>query len=119
MRYFILMAFIVLPISFMTAHEGSCIRAGELAKKDMYNKELKYYRFGLMAAGSNSQVERKVLKDVYNIELIQLGCVVSDSILCYNEMADKIIERKYGKDFWENVNLRVNSYKTSNEHPAE
>ncbi len=90
--------------------EKACIKAENLAKKDMYNKELKYYTFGLMRAiGQEDVIRKEILKQKYNVTLMHLGCVVSDEDLCYNEMAEKILLRKYGNSFWDDVQQQVDS----------
>ena len=96
--------------SQISDREKVCIKAENLAKKDMYNKELKYYTFGLMPAiEPQDEIRKKILKEKYNLTLMHLGCVVSDSELCYNEMAEKLLLRKYGNDFWDDVQKQVDS----------
>lgn len=87
--------------------ERACIKAENLAQKDMYNHEMKYYRFGLIMPDEQMYAQDKILKDQYNIEVIQLGCVVSDSILCYNSQIEKIVKRKYGPNFWKKVQQKA------------
>lgn len=95
--------------SLRKAREAACTRAEILAKKDMYNKELKYYQFGMPMREYPHQIKIELLRDLYGIEYMMMGCVVEDSFMCYNRSVDKIIQHKYGNDFWQKVEQQVDS----------
>lgn len=95
--------------SLRRAREVACTRAENLAKKDMYNKELKYYQFGMPMREYPHQIKRELLRDLYGIEYMMMGCVVEDSLMCYNRAAEQIIQHKYGTDFWQKVEQQVDS----------
>lgn len=95
--------------SIQRAMQAACTRAENLAKKDMYNKELKYYQFGMPMREYPHQIKRELLRNLYGIEYIMMGCVVEDSLMCYNRAADHVIQLRYGNDFWQKVEQQVDS----------
>lgn len=95
--------------SLRRAREAACTRAENLAKKDMYNKELKYYQFGMPMREYPHQIKRELLRNLYGIEYMMMGCVVEDSLMCYNREAEQILQRKYGDNFWQKVEQQVDS----------
>lgn len=114
MRYLLLIAALLsanIALPQMTEEEKACVRQQNLAQKDWYNKEMKYYRFGIMAAGSTKrgQAEARILKEYYNILLVSMGCIVDETLLCYNEQVDKLMQHKYGKDFWKKISQQADS----------
>lgn len=92
------------------AIERDCTKQKNLAQKDYYNKEMKYYSFGLM---SREGMEREVLKAEllkdYHIEYINRGCVIEENLVCYNQGVDLILQRTYGKNFLEQIEVKVDS----------
>lgn len=116
MRYLLIFIFTVLAIhasAQLTQRERTCIKQENLAKKDMYNKEMKFYSFGLVAAFTDRDILRdSVLKTYYHIEMIHGGCVPFEGFECYNSMVEKIAQRKYGKDFWQQVDNKTDSLMT-------
>lgn len=115
MKY-ILSIILLLSISSSYAQlsnsEKACIKAENLAKKDMYNKELKYYNKELIHPNQPADSLRIViLKKYYNVTpmLMHIDGHISSSYTCYNSMADKILKRKYGPDFWQVVDQQVDS----------
>lgn len=85
------------------------IRAENMAKKDNYNSELKYYQFGLPARNYPHQIRIELLKNKYGLDYRMMGCVPNDSMRYYNNMADQLLQRKYGSDFWQKVEQQVDS----------
>lgn len=85
------------------------MQAGELAKKDMYNKEMKYYTFGLLPPDSLRYFKALVLKEFYNVEIEHIGCVMHQEFVCYNKMADRVLKQRYGSDIWEIVTQKADS----------
>lgn len=93
----------------VTEQQRQCTKQENLASKDNYNSELKYYSFGLRQYDSLLTIKAYVLKHYYNIKLIELGCVVPTGLTCYNQMSERIAMRKFGKDFWEQVAYKTDS----------
>lgn len=95
-----------------------CIKAGELAKKDNYNKEMKFYTFGLLAPDAHQLNKAIILKEYYNVEIMHMGCIIEPELICYNEKAEQILKHKYGINFWNTVNLQADSMLqiTKNKH---
>lgn len=87
--------------------ERKCVRAQNMARKDNYNKELKYYQFGMPAGDYPHGLRRQILKEKYNLEYNMMGCVPVDSLMCYNREAERILFSKYGNDFWRKVDKEV------------
>lgn len=94
-------------IAAVDEKDRACVRALNMARKDNYNKELKYYIFGLPAGDFPHDIKRELLKEKYNLNYVMMGCVVDDTLQCYNREAEKILFRKYGKDFWQKVDEEV------------
>lgn len=86
---------------------NTCINAKELAKKDMYNKELKYYTFGLLAPDAHQHYRAIILKEYYNVELRHMGCIMDPDLLCYSKQAEQILKRKYGINFWNTISKQA------------
>lgn len=90
--------------------ERQCIKQQNLAQKDMYNDEMKYYSFGITSGyDKNNRARALVLKEYYNIEIRHEGCVMQAGYNCYNNMVEQIAKRKYGKDFWQQVDRKTDS----------
>ncbi|MCB0699391.1 MAG: hypothetical protein H6551_12860 [Chitinophagales bacterium] len=115
MRYLLLITTIFLTGSVyaqkMTEDERACVRQQNLAQKDYYNKEMKYYSFGLMPTNitEKGQAETIILKQYYNIEHVSMGCIVDNTLLCYNKQVDRLMKRKYGNNFWSRVSKQADS----------
>lgn len=102
----------------ITEQEKECIRQQNMAQKDNYNNELKYYTFYSQAMNNNPRFELLpkyiLLKEKYNVGMQYLYIADYDFKIhtCYNEEADRILKRKYGNDFWERVEQQVDSMNT-------
>lgn len=88
-------------------YNRKCVRAENLAQKDNYNKELKFYQFGMPGGNFPHGLKRELLKEKYDLNFIMMGCEPVDSLQCYNRIAERILFEKYGKDFWLKVNEEV------------
>ncbi len=89
------------------AKERRCIRAKNMAMKDNYNSELKYYMFGRPAGNYPHEIKKDLLKNKYGVDYMMMGCSPVDSMLCYNREADRLLKRKYGDHFWDKLEKEV------------
>lgn len=88
-------------IELPTTHSIYTFEKGmEDAKKDIAVSTYKILRFGF---GSGSAEEINTLKDKYDIEIKDYGCVVPSEIVAYikgyNEISKAELKRKFGKEF--------------------
>ncbi len=58
----------------------NCEQMDKRFEKDLKNDELKYFSFGLVGSGNLTNN----LKN-YNVENFDLGCLIDNNLLCYNE----------------------------------
>ena len=91
----------------ISQNERMRVRAENRAKKDNYNNELKYYQFGMPAGSYPHQIRQDLLKNKYGVDLLLMGCVPNDSMLYYNHTAERLLQKKYGDDFWKKVDQEV------------
>lgn len=99
MRYSILILSFLLSSPHIFAqlshNDTACIRMRNLAEKDKYNKELKYYTFGI--AGEYKlpfgEEVNELLRKEYNIEVIPAGCIMDERLKCYNKQVAQIAAR--------------------------
>lgn len=115
MRPLILFCFILLFSNSlhaqMSEEEKACTRQQNLAEKDWYNKEMKYYTFGLIDENSGQATQKQVLKDYFNIELQHRGCIMEPDLLCYNKQVEQIVKRRLKTDLWQSVQHKADSLK--------
>lgn len=108
----LLAAFLLISLSAsaqMSDTEKECVRQQNLAEKDYYNKEMKYYTFGLIDNDAGDTMKQHVLKHYYHIELRHMGCVMDEGSICYNKRVEQIIKRRYKTDLWQAVRQTTDS----------
>ncbi len=74
--------------------EKSCIKAQQRAQADWEAGRPKYYAFGIVAL---AEPISRALSEQHNINVINLGCVVGQEEVCYNETINKLMQQKTGK----------------------
>ncbi|WP_459209652.1 FEKKY domain-containing protein [Aquimarina rhabdastrellae] len=57
---------------------------------DLKNDEIKFFQFGI---GYDEELEKSLKK--YNIESFGMGCIIQWKMICYNNLVDDYIIRKY------------------------
>lgn len=107
---FTFLAFRLSATAQVSEDERHCIRQENLAQKDMYNDEMKYYSFGITGGhDKHSQALAQILMEQYHIEVRHEGCIMLPGYECYNNMVEQIAKRKYGDDFWQQVEQKTDS----------
>lgn len=66
----------------------------DAARQDIANKEMKYYRFGLLP--TNQEVIQS-FKKKYNISIIDRGCVMNNDDMLYNEYIAGQFYQQFGR----------------------
>jgi hypothetical protein len=58
---------------------------------DLKNGEMKYFFFGI---GYDIEFA-KILDDKYNIETFGMGCMIQSEMICYNDLLNEYLKKKY------------------------
>ncbi len=74
----------------------TCELAEKAFYKDLENGDLRYFTFGL----GEHEPTRDYLEDKYDLEVFHVGCVVDNSLICYNELVEQHIAKEKQLDFW-------------------
>lgn len=112
MRHLILITILFITYNAtaqMTDAEKDAVRHENLAQKDYYNKEMKYYTFGMVDTDAGDTMKKFILKRYYHIELRHMGCIMDRSLVAYNKKVESIIQRRYKVDLWKAVQQKKDS----------
>lgn len=96
-----------------SAGKCECANAMKWAAVAARNGELWYFYFGYKNAGPPGEIG--YIRKKYNLTGVPVGCLVTLNLQCYNFYADKILEEKYGKGFWENMRRDTDSLRERGE----
>lgn len=83
--------------------EETCEQAKERATKDFEAGKMSLTSYGLIASEDYyfDDFYRNYLKENYQVEYGNGGCIVWDALLCYEDTMLELIENKYGANFFE------------------
>lgn len=73
-----------------------------------------YKRFGLPTQ-LLSEEQRAFLRDNYEVEIKQMGCIIVPGEYCYNQEIEQFIERKFGKSIHQIIREVQNKFPIQNE----
>ena len=71
----------------------NCEQMDKRFEKDLENDELKYFSFGLVGSGNLTNNLEK-----YNVENLDLGCLVDNNLLCYNDLVNEHLKENDNVD---------------------
>lgn len=99
--------------------ERNCEKGNEKAKLDFENEVYNFFTYGLTISLNENEKKinekvHKYLKDKYSINYEHKGCVVFEDEKCYMETMNKLIDNKFGKNYFENKLEEARKKFTSN-----
>lgn len=102
---FILLLLSTLTLKAQDVKNTECGSARERAAEDFKKGIRKVYVFGLVADVKYC----RILKENYNIEAQNKGCLVSPELKCYSDYMEEMITQERGFGFFQKVRLEAGS----------
>ena len=83
--------------------DETCEQAKERATKDFENGKMVLTSYGLIISEDYyfDEFYSNYLKENYQVEYGNGGCIVWDALLCYEDMMLELVEGKYGENFFD------------------
>jgi len=75
---------------------NTCEKAELTFQKDLESGDLRYFMFGMGV----DELSNDHLTNVYNLDVYQIGCIVDNSLECYNELVEQHINAELKVGFW-------------------
>ncbi len=71
----------------------TCVGMEKRFVKDLQNKEIKYFYFGI---GYDVELHQ-ILENKYNIEMFGMGCMIQSKFECYNKLVYEYLKESHNK----------------------
>tara|TARA_R110000868_G_scaffold250851_1_gene507588 strand:- start:189 stop:743 length:555 start_codon:yes stop_codon:yes gene_type:complete len=75
---------------------NTCEKAELAFQEDLESEDLRYFLFGM----GIDKFGHERLTNVYNLDVYGMGCLVDNSLVCYNELVERHINEELKLDFW-------------------
>lgn len=75
---------------------NTCEKAKLTYQEDLESGDLRYFMFGM---GVEERTKDQ-LTNVYNLDVYHMGCIVDNSLACYNKLVEQHINTELELDFW-------------------